>query len=166
MYLTIPVQDLSSLTMRMRTFNHHKMQQDVTLSKLQAASPVQNTFKNRHWAEGPRLCLCLCAGGVQWSKKIRSFKPYTAYFAYFAYFETFLSQHGLMSVSPPSCTSTVNNHKYCMTFQYLPYLDAYHLFHWERLERYPLKCRKNQPIFQELPVINPITVAMDVGAGT
>ncbi len=29
--LTIPVQDLSYLTMRMRTFNHHKMQQDVTL---------------------------------------------------------------------------------------------------------------------------------------
>ncbi len=31
MYLTIPVQDMSYLTMRMRTFNHHKMQQDVTL---------------------------------------------------------------------------------------------------------------------------------------
>jgi hypothetical protein len=53
-----------------------------------------------------------------------------------------------------------------MSFQYPPYLDAYHLFHWERLERYPLKCGKNQPIFQELPVINPITVAMDVGGGT
>ncbi len=74
-----------------------------------------------------------------------------------------------MSVSPPLCTIAVNNHKYCKSFQYPPYLDAYHLFHWEKpgtQGQYPLKCRKNQPIFQELPVINPITVAMDVGGGT
>ncbi len=90
---------------------------------------------------------------------------YTAYFAYFAYFETFLSQDGLMSVSSPSCTGAVNNYKYCMSFQYPPYLDAYHLFHWERPGPYPLKCGKN-PISQELPVINPISVAMDVGGGT
>ena len=71
-----------------------------------------------------------------------------------------------MSVSPQSFTSAVNNHKCCMSFQFPPYWDAFHLFHWERPGQYPLTCEENQPTFQELPAINPITAAMVVGGGT
>ena len=112
------------------------------------------------------MCLCFCARGVQWAKKSRSYCTYFAYFAYFAYFDFFLLQHEWMSVSPQSFTSAVNNHKYCMSFQFPPYWDAFHLFHWERPGQFPLTCEKNQPTFLELPAINPITAAMVVGGGT
>ena len=101
--------------------------------------------------------------------KSRSYCTYFAYFAYFAFFAFFdfvLLQHGWMSVRPQSFTSAVNNHKCCMSFQFPPYWNAFHLFHWERPGRYPLTCEENQPTFQELPAINPITAAMVVGGGT
>ncbi len=47
---------------------------------LQDFAPVQNQYNDRHWDAAALVCLCFCAGGVQWAEKSR---PYYAYYAYY-----------------------------------------------------------------------------------
>ena len=75
-----------------------------------------------------------------------------------------------ISVNQPSSKRAVNNLKSCISFQFPPYWDGFHLFQWGRLERFPLKCHgeESQQTFPVLPAIKlePRTAVTVVHGGT
>ena len=79
---------------------------------------------------------------------------------------SFCLQYGWISVNQPSSKRAVNNLKSCMSFQFPPYWDGFHLFQWGRPERFPLKCEESQRTFLAQPAIKPRTELTVVDGGT